>query len=324
MESKVGISKADQQMSSQALVSVLMPAYNAEKFIAEAIQSILDQDYSDWELLILNDASNDDTSTIIHSFSDRRIKLFSNEKNEGYLRSCNRLFELAKGDFITFLDADDACPENRLSYCVVQFEQDQSLDFITTDHIRFDNSRNWIVHQPVDYSRYPNEPDYNPPVCCATIFTRSELLNKAKGYHPFFNKLGGEDYHWLYKISCFGRGMHVPEPLYNYRQHPHQTHMQYSDPLKYFVPDIIRQVRSADQNEKDLLGNTGALLAEWNLRLKNEPALLSLKKATEAMNHENVLDFWKCWRASIIEKPHSTKKLRQAFYLLYSYFARIA
>ena len=93
-------------------VSVIMPVYNAEEFVGEAIQSILDQTYSDFEFLIYNDASTDQSLEIIQSFTDPRIKLIDSKINTGYLKHLNEGIKLAKGKYIARMDADDiALPE---------------------------------------------------------------------------------------------------------------------------------------------------------------------------------------------------------------------
>lgn len=301
-----------------------MPAFNAEDFIGEAISSILKQDHLDWELLILNDASSDNTESIVESFTDTRINYFKYEKNEGYLKSSNRLFELAKGDFITFLDADDTCAPDRLSVCLEYFEADFELGFLTTNHFRFDESHKIPKSTSVDYDRYASDPKYNPIICCATTFVRAELVKESGGYHQFFDGLGGEDYHWLYKLSLLGKGKHITEPLYSYRQHPLQLHIQNINPLKFFVPDILEEIRIADLSGIDLLANEGLLIQEWQTKLRNEPATLYLRQTADAINRKNGSDFWKFWRKSISTRPHSAGKWKQALYLLYSYFARIA
>jgi len=88
------------------LVSVCMPAYNAEKYIEEAIKSILNQSYKNLELIIVNDGSTDDTLKIINSFTDLRIKHLS-IANSGQSIAANKAFELSKGDYVKFFDADD-------------------------------------------------------------------------------------------------------------------------------------------------------------------------------------------------------------------------
>ena len=96
-------------MNQQNLVSIIMPAYNAEKFICDGIESVLSQTYKDWELLIVNDCSQDNTTRIVNEYSvtDSRIKLFHNEINSGPAITRNNAINRAKGRFLAFLDSDD-------------------------------------------------------------------------------------------------------------------------------------------------------------------------------------------------------------------------
>ena len=88
-------------------VSVLMPAYNAEKYIAEAINSILSQTFKDFELLIINDGSTDKSESIVFSFNDPRMRYIKNEQNLGLVRVRNLGLELARGEYVAMLDSDD-------------------------------------------------------------------------------------------------------------------------------------------------------------------------------------------------------------------------
>ena len=90
------------------LVSIIMPAYNCSRFIREAIDSVLAQTYTAWELLIVDDCSTDDTAAIIASYQDERIHYFRNEQNSGAALSRNKALREAKGKYIAFLDADDS------------------------------------------------------------------------------------------------------------------------------------------------------------------------------------------------------------------------
>ncbi|TRO67361.1 glycosyltransferase family 2 protein [Christiangramia sabulilitoris] len=103
-------------MEDQGLVSVIMPAYNSEAFIAESIQSVLDQTYSNWELLIIDDASTDSTPSIIQEFlgKDYRIRFLKNSTNRGTHHTRNKGIKAAQGDFIAFLDADDLWKPEKL------------------------------------------------------------------------------------------------------------------------------------------------------------------------------------------------------------------
>ena len=89
------------------LVSIIMPSYNTGTFIAETIQSVLAQTYADWELIIVDDCSKDNTDEVIAGFHDDRIRYLKNEKNSGAAVSRNRALREAKGKWIAFLDSDD-------------------------------------------------------------------------------------------------------------------------------------------------------------------------------------------------------------------------
>ncbi|WP_026913633.1 glycosyltransferase family 2 protein [Christiangramia portivictoriae] len=100
----------------KGLVSVIMPAYNSEAYIAEAIQSVISQTYPQWELLIVNDASRDSTEQILKNYSDEdsRIRVFHNSTNRGTAFSRNKAIEASEGEFISFLDTDDLWKNNKL------------------------------------------------------------------------------------------------------------------------------------------------------------------------------------------------------------------
>ncbi len=96
------------------LVSIIMPSYNTASYIAESIQSVIDQTYKDWELIIVDDFSTDKTDEVVKQFSDERIKYLKNEKNSGAAVSRNTALIEAKGKWIAFLDSDDLWMPDKL------------------------------------------------------------------------------------------------------------------------------------------------------------------------------------------------------------------
>lgn len=97
-------------------VSIIIPVYNAEKFIGKTIESVLNQTYKNWEMLIFNDKSKDNSLKIIKKYSekDKRIKVVDSKENVGVVAARNKLTEIATGEFIAFLDADDYWKQNKL------------------------------------------------------------------------------------------------------------------------------------------------------------------------------------------------------------------
>lgn len=101
-------------MERTELVSIVMPAYNAERYLKEAIASVLAQDHAAWELLVVNDGSTDGTAALLEHYSDPRIRVF-HQGNKGIGAARNRGLKEAQGNFICFLDADDLMPSRSLS-----------------------------------------------------------------------------------------------------------------------------------------------------------------------------------------------------------------
>lgn len=110
------------------LVSIIMPSYNTGKYIGQSIESVLRQTYTNWELLIVDDCSCDNTDEVVKSYSDSRIKYFKNDKNSGAAVSRNRALREAKGKWIAFLDSDDIWLPEKL---------DRQIHFMLTNGYHF-------------------------------------------------------------------------------------------------------------------------------------------------------------------------------------------
>ena len=120
-------------MENKGLVSIVMPSYNSEKYIKDSIESVLNQTYPFWELLIVDDCSTDSTVEIIKSFKDNRIKLFQNEVNRGAALSRNWALREAKGKWIAFLDSDDLWLPTKLEEQIC-FMIENNYGFSYTDY----------------------------------------------------------------------------------------------------------------------------------------------------------------------------------------------
>lgn len=120
------------------LVSIVMPSYNTGRFIKETIQSVLNQTYENWELIIVDDCSTDNTDKVIQPFLiDRRIRYLKNKKNSGAAVSRNRALKAAKGKWIAFLDSDDLWEQDKLEEQIA-FMQDNGYHFSYTNYIEID------------------------------------------------------------------------------------------------------------------------------------------------------------------------------------------
>ncbi len=119
------------------LVSIIMPSWNTGEFIAESIQSVLNQTYTNWELIIIDDCSSDDTDQIIESFNDERIKYLKNEKNCGAALTRNRGLREARGEWIAFLDSDDLWMPEKLEH-QIDFMKKNGYSLSFTEYEKID------------------------------------------------------------------------------------------------------------------------------------------------------------------------------------------
>lgn len=204
-------------------VSVLVPVYNAEAYIENAIKSILYQTYRNIELIIINDGSTDETvkkinSLIIH---DSRIKLFDNTINLGLIDTLNFGLEQCNGDFIARMDADDLISPNRINKQIEYLIQNPSICAVSSWMEEFDESgNNKIIKYRNDINEIKSVSIFYSPVSHAASMFRASIL-KELGYRKEYTF--AEDYDmWIRYLQIYKVGV-IPEVLYYYRSHPTQS-----------------------------------------------------------------------------------------------------
>lgn len=134
------------------MVSIVLPAFNAEKYIYETIRSVLSQTYENWELIIVNDGSTDKSTEVVGLFDDDRIHLIEQE-NRGVSAARNVALDCAKGKYITFLDADDFLPPKSLEARVMYLEANPVVDVV--------DGRAIVKDKEMKHDLRIHEPDYN-------------------------------------------------------------------------------------------------------------------------------------------------------------------
>ncbi len=158
------------------LISIVVPVFNAEKYLAETIQTILNQTYKNWELLLVNDYSTDNSKSIAKPYlKDKRISWVDLEKNSGAAISRNKGIELARGEYIAFIDADDLWKKDKLEKQLL-FMQKNNCAFSFTSYEFADengkpNGKKAIV---------PNRLSYKQALKNTTIFTSTVMINTNK------------------------------------------------------------------------------------------------------------------------------------------------
>lgn len=186
------------------LVSIVIPVYNAEGFIKETIQTVLDQTYTNWELILVNDCSTDKSKEIIKDYlKDKRIKLIDNKVNSRAAISRNNGVNVAKGRYICFLDADDKWDKEKLEK-QVKFMKEKHAAFSFTSYEFADekcipNGKKVIVPNTITY----NEALKNTTISTITVMFDMEKLSKKDIYMP--NVKSEDTATWwsiLKKIDC--------------------------------------------------------------------------------------------------------------------------
>ena len=121
------------------LVSIIMPSWNTAKWIAESIESVINQTYQKWELIIVDDCSTDNTDNVVASFDDKRIVYLKNESNSGAALTRNKALREAKGEWIAFLDSDDLWKPEKLEK-MVAFMTENNYSFAYHKYEKIDEN----------------------------------------------------------------------------------------------------------------------------------------------------------------------------------------
>ncbi len=196
------------------IISVVLPVYNCENFLSDAIKSILEQGFTDLELIIINDGSTDNSLNIIQSFKDPRIKIITHKSNKGLVFSLNEGISISKGQYIARLDADDISIPDRFAKQVVIFA-DESVGMVCTNTISIDKKGNEISSPWWQSSDKVVNDDllWTNPVVHPSIMIRRSLMQK---YHDLS---GAEDYGLWTRISQKTKIVRVGQVLLYHRIH---------------------------------------------------------------------------------------------------------
>ncbi|MDR0540848.1 MAG: glycosyltransferase [Dysgonamonadaceae bacterium] len=202
-------------------ISVVMPCYNAEKYIQEAIDSILNQTFDNFEFIIVNDGSDDGTKDILNSLKDKRIKVINNSSREGNFRSRNKGLELAEGKYICIMDSDDISNPERFEKQYRFMEANTQYAALGSNIVVF-NQNGSSFFQKLRNSDEIKVRLLQDSVCAhPALMLRHEFLkqNNIRYNEDYYY---AADYNLLVDISRTGKITNLPESLLFYRRHPEQ------------------------------------------------------------------------------------------------------
>ena len=228
-------------------ISVLMPIYKTNPdYLKEAIQSILNQTFTDFEFLILDDYPEDDREIIVRSFKDERIKYFKNEKNLGITPSRNKLIDLAQGEYLAVMDHDDISLPQRFEKQVAYLDTHPEVGVVGC----------WVDCFPVKKELHFPSTDLSIKILLTdvcSIVHPSSMIRKSvlKKYNLAYKQefTPAEDYHlWISLMECT-QFYNIPEVLFNYRSHDDNT----SKNQKRGMDDATQRLHMFVQNKYPIL-----------------------------------------------------------------------
>lgn len=207
-------------------VSILMPVYNAEPYLSEAIQSMLNQTYTDFELIILDDCSTDRSADVIQTFSDTRIVYHRNDVNYGLANNLNTGLKLAKGKYIARMDGDDISLPHRLQTQVNFLESHPDIDLCSCAMQMFGaDNQLWVRDRDPEQVKITMM-FYSAVLHASSVFRR-DVFEKNNLYYNQ-ETFPAEDYDLWARAAFYCRMVNLPDVMYLYRMH--RTQVTSTDP----------------------------------------------------------------------------------------------
>ena len=242
-------------------ISVIMPVYNSEKYLREAINSILCQTFKDFELIIINDGSADNSRSIIQEFQkqDTRIKLIENEKNLGISRSLNLGIDHAVGKYIARMDSDDISIKSRFSNQVKILELNPEIGFLGSSGYYIDENGKKISFYKVPTSFL--EIKWGSLLCSPfihpSVMIRKELFEKTNIRYDD-TKLYVEDYDLWSKFINITKAINLKEPLIKYRIYSQfinkqKNNIQQENTLKIACKNILKETKDINLSCQEII-----------------------------------------------------------------------
>jgi glycosyltransferase involved in cell wall biosynthesis len=276
--------------SADTILSVLMTSYNRELLISESIESVLRSSYSDFEFIIVDDASSDSTWSIIKEFAsrDNRIKAYRNEINLGDYVNRNMAVSYANGKYIKFVDSDDIIGEKYLDFMVNQMERFPNVSFGLSADPKWLNEQANSIWTPLDLFNtyfFHGKAIGTPP---SGSILRRNVFNEVGGFSG--KKYLGDTELWL-KLSVAHNALIFPNNLYFWREHSNQQmkEEQKNPNIKY---QRFQMILEFIENRNLLVSDVFRKLAKRNLKnIQSRLILLNLIKANFKISRQELLGY---------------------------------
>lgn len=209
-------------------VSVVVPVYNGAAFIVECLESVIHQTYRDFELIVIDDGSTDETANIVRAFNDSRIRFIQNSTNLGLIATLNKAFELSRGKYIARLDADDIALPERFAIQVQHMELNQNLAMLGTAYFPLKQGIASAVTLATGKGKIQANMLFNS--CFAhpsVIIRKAALTGRESAFNPAYPH--AEDYELWSWLMRNHEVENIAEPLIYYRIHENQISKRKQD-----------------------------------------------------------------------------------------------
>ena len=254
-------------------VSILMPVYNVASYLREAMDSMLAQTYTDFELIVLDDCSPDNSAEILDTYTDPRIVRYRGEKNVGLSNVLNVGMQLARGEYIARMDSDDLSTPERLAVQVAYLDAHPEIDLCSCGMELFGAKQEvWVrEHNPEDVKI--TALFYSPILHASSVWRRASFDRAGLLYRQ--EMVPAEDYDmWTRAMAAGLQLVNIPQVMYKYRIHPSQVTMQTDRLIK---------------KDKEVLSNYLALIfgekvtSDFNFQSVNAGNLIQLKYSIKSL-----------------------------------------
>lgn len=237
------------------LVSFVIPCYNYGRFLVDAISSVLNQiDYSDFEVIVINDASTDETAQVIAQFKDPRVIAIHHPKNQGHVITINEGLERATGTFVSRIDADDRIAPTYLRDTIPHFQKDPELGAIYGAVNLIDSAGQITVEKVTPHGPRPRRANilldllFENFICAPTLVARNELWKKAL---PIPTGFAHSDWYFNLMLAREASFLYIDKVLADYRVHGNNHHTviamnKSEEPTTFRILDMMYQQAEGD------------------------------------------------------------------------------
>ncbi|HTN47121.1 MAG TPA: glycosyltransferase family A protein [Flavipsychrobacter sp.] len=304
-------------------VSIVMCCYNEEKFIDRAIQCVLQQTYTDWELIVSDDCSSDNTVACVEKYlGDERIRLVRNKTNLGCQRNKNLASLLAKGEVITQLDADDTCTPDRIQRQVTVLTQHPEIKICGSNYCILDQQEKRLYEKmyAADFLVTDFENEY--PFWFPGLMYKTELIEEFGLLPEYFVGSHGEDHYWTIRVNKKYPIYFIKDVLYFYYINPGSVTNLLTNPRKLIVEELIKKLieQQKDTGTDWLQEGKPEMAREFEQQLMADRPLMAEKYRIWAAK---ALDNGDTSRAAfLLRESFARKKTNVDFYRTVWYYIR--